>query len=275
MENGQAPVNAIETGRIAVVEAWLDNGGDPNALYASSLAPGDPPQQRPLLLIAARWGRTSIIDLLLSRGADVDATDNNGRTAVYQVLNHFNAHRSLGALRLLLSRGADVNLALHRTVLNFAGRTPLHTAAGGGRADCVRMLLRAGADTEHRARDGKTAEEHARDFRGEMDSVVLLRDVRLAGGWVRYALRPHYDLLVLRALCHRGRATFSVRTPEVFVRLFGAPDGRHRKYTMRGRVDLPDPLFWRVLEFALGPVYDYPWVRQRLRARAAAVAAAE
>ena len=199
---------------------------------------------------------------------------------MYQVLNHFNAHRSLGALRLLLSKGADVNLALHRTVLNFAGRTPLHNAAGGGRVDCVRMLLRAGADTEHRARDGTTAEEHARAFRGEMDSVDLLRDVRLAGGWVRYALRSHYDLLVLRALLHRGRATLSARTPEVLVRLFSAPDGRRRTRSTRAtagvrRVHLPDPLFWRVLEFSLRPVYDYPWVRERLRARAAAVGAAE
>ena len=87
-------------------------------------------------------------------------------------------------------------------------------------------------------------------------------------------LQPKYDLLVLRALCHRGRATFSGRTPEVLVRLFGAPDARRRKYTIRGRVHLPDPLFWRVLEFALGPVYDYPWVRERVRARAAAAAAA-
>ena len=268
---------AVKNGELATVREWLDNGGDPNALYASSLAPGDPPQQRPLLLIAARWGRASMIHLLLSRGADVDATDNSGRTAVYQVLNHFNAHRSLGALRLLLSKGADVNLALHRTVLNFAGRTPLHNAAGGGHFDGVRMLLRAGADTEHRDRDGRTAEEHARYFNEEV-MANLLRDVRIAGGWVRYALQPHYGLLVLRALCHRGRATFrlfSARTPEVLVRLFGAPEAQGRKYTIRGRVDLPDPLFWRVLEFALGPVYDYPWVRERVRARAAAVAAAE
>ena len=265
MENGQAPVNAIETGRIAVVEAWLDNGGDPNALSSTYYS---------LLIVAARRGRASIIDLLLSRGADIDATDDNGRTAVYEMLNHFNAHRSLPALRLLLSRGPDVNLALHS---GFAGRTPLHNAAGGGHFDGVRMLLRAGADTEHRDRDGRTAEEHARYF-NEEDMANLLRDVRLAGGWVRYALQPHYGLLVLRALCHRGRATFSARTPEVLVRLFGAPDGRRRTRSTRAtegvRVHLPDPLFWRVLEFALGPVYDYPWVRQRVRARAAAVAAA-
>ena len=104
----------------------------------------------------------------------------------------------------------------------------------------------------------------------------LLRDVRWAGGWVRYALQPHYGLLVLRALCHRGRATFIARTPEVLVRLFGAPEARRtRSARAREGVHVPDPLFWRVLEFALGPAYDYPWVRERLRARAAAVAAAE
>ena len=185
---------------------------------------------------------------------------------MYEMLNHFNAHRSLPALRLLLSRGADVNLALHS---GFAGRTPLHNAAGGGHFEGVRMLLRAGADTEHRDRDGRTAEEHARYF-NEEDMANLLRDVRLAGGWVRYALQPHYGLLVLRALCHRGRATFSARTPEVLVRLFGALDGPRSNNAVHGPADLPDPLFWRVLEFALGTVHDYPWVRERVRARAAA-----
>ena len=108
------------------------------------------------------------------------------------------------------------------------------------------------------------------------ESANLLRDVRLAGGWVRYSLQPHYDLLVLRALCHRRRATFDSWTPEVLVRLFGAPEARRRNNAVRGRADLPDPLFWRVLEFSLGAAYDYPWVRERVRARrAAAVAAAE
>ena len=94
--------------------------------------------------------------------------------------------------------------------------------------------------------------------------------MRLAGGWTRYFLRPHYDLLVFRALCHRRRATFDSWTPEVLVRLFGAPEARRRNNAVRGRADLPDPLFWRVLEFALGAVYDYPWIRERVRARAAA-----
>ena len=150
-------------------------------------------------------------------------------------------------------------------------------AANDQGPDVIRLLLRAGADPEHRDGRNRTAEESYRSTsRSEngLKCADLLRDVRLAGGWARYALQPHYGLLVLRALCHRDRASFSDRTPEVLVRLFGAPDGRRRKYTIRGRVDLPDPLFWRVLEFSLGTAYDYPWVRQRVRARAAAVAAA-
>ena len=279
MENGTAPVEirqAIDDGDCGEVEAWLDRGGDPNAMLPS----GDIERDWSLLRRAARRGRAEIISLLLSRGADIDATDRDGRTALYQMLNYWTAYGSLPALRLLLSRGPDVNLALNESS-GFAGRSPLHNTAAPGNVDPMRMLLRAGADPELRDSYGCTAEDHARRGvnRSSRSMYVeqcadLLRDVRLASGWVRYALRPHYDLLVLRALCHRQRSTFSGRTPEVLVRLFGAPDARRRKDTIRGRVHLPDPLFWRVLEFALGPVYDYPWVRQRVRARAAAVAAA-
>ena len=146
--------------------------------------------------------------------------------------------------------------------------------------DIIRLLLRAGADPEHRDGVNCTAEETYRSTSRSENALKcadLLRDVRWAGGWVRYALQPHYDLLVLRALCHRGRMTFSARTPEVLVRLFGAPAQARRRTRSAARegVHVPDPLFWRVLEFSLGPVYDYPWVRQRVRARAAAVAAAE
>ena len=287
MEASVAPeeiAQAIPRGEVEVVRSWLDDGGDANAKCQTSI-PGLHSLE-PLLIAAAPCGKASIIDLLLSRGADIDATDRDGRTALYQLLNYWRKHLSIPALGLLLSHGIDVNLAIHSG--DFAGKSPLMIAISSG-PDLVRSLLRAGADPEHRGRANnftglKTAEQLARsnmtlwDREEHCGSADFLRDVRLAGGWKRYVLQQKYDLLLLRALCHRGRATFrlfSARTPEVLVRLFGAPEAQGRKYTIRGRMDLPDPLFWRVLEFALGAVYDYPWVRQRLRARAAAVAAAE
>ena len=150
------------------------------------------------------------------------------------MLNYWMTYGSLPALRLLLSRGADVNLAKQSGFM--VGHTPLMTAVSWG-PDVVRMLLRAGADPEHRAHDfGRsisTAEEQARSdpYCQRSASADLLRDVRLAGGWKRYVLQPKYDLLVLRALCHRRRATLSARTPEVLVRLFSAPDGRRRTFS--------------------------------------------
>ena len=278
MENGTAPAEittAIVRDNLDMVRAWLDAGGDPNALSdASELA-------TITLLSEAAWrGNVDMMHLLISRGADVDATNADGRTALNSLLNlgDFSDHTSLPALRLLLSNGADVNLAIHQSAVHCAGKSPLMYAASVGGPGVVEMLLRAGADLKHRGTDhyGRNcnAEEYARSRANEdvkkKKSADFLRDVRLAGGWTRYFLRPHYDLLVFRALCHRQRATFNGRTPEVLVRLFGAPDARRRKYTIRGRADLPDPLFWRVLEFSLGTVYDYPWVRQRVRARAAA-----
>ena len=284
MEASVAPeeiAQAVEGGEVEVVRSWLNNSGDANSRCLRGYDADDEASE-PMLNRAARYGHIKIMSLLLSKGADIDATDNHGRTAVYELLNLWTQHRSLPALRLLLSHGADVNLGRNTGGI-LGGRTPLMVCGAHLESpDIIRLLLRAGADPKHRARDGNTAEEEYRE-RVRYDEMRagrnadLLRDIRLAGGWKRYVLQQKYDLLLLRALCHRGRATFSGRTPEVLVRLFGAPEARRTRSARARegvRVHLPDPLFWRVLEFALGTAYDYPWVRERVRARAAAAVAA-
>ena len=291
MEASVAPEEigwAAWRGETDVVRAWLDGGGDASAITADE---GDGwGTLLSMAVVRKTMNNEGVIDLLLSRGARVDATDSDGWTALHCLLNSFDAYGSpVRLLRLLLSNGADVNLAINPNDEDGSSKSPLMRAATDASPGVVRMLLRAGADPEHCGNDSLglrwMAEEDARsasyqedplpfNSRRRAECADLLRDVRLAGGWKRYVLQPKYDLLVLRALCHRRRATFDSWTPEVLVRLFGAPEARRRNNAVRGRTDLPDPLFWRVLEFALGPAYDYPWVRQRVRARAAALAAA-
>ena len=60
----------------------------------------------------------------------------------------------------------------------------------------------------------------------------LIADVRAAGSWRLYALRPHKDFLSLRTLAARGRAK---------------PD-----LLMKRVVDLPDGVAFKVLEYMYG-----------------------
>ena len=187
MENGTAPAEittAIIHDDLDVVRAWLDGGGDPNALSDRSGV------GTITLLSEAAWrGNIDMMHLLISRGADVDATNAEGRTALNSLLNliDFSVHTSLPALRVLLSHGADVNLArIHSysgSVLH--GMSPLMCAAFAGGPNMARLLLRAGADPEHRDGRNRTAEESYRSTsRSEnLKCADLLRDVRLAGGW--------------------------------------------------------------------------------------------
>ena len=91
---------------------------------------------RPALLWAAEHGLVPIATLLLDQGADVNATDQFGNTALHLAV------RYPDMIRLLLDRGALVGAR------NAFGRTPLHRAVGDKRI--VEILLAAGADATAR-----------------------------------------------------------------------------------------------------------------------------
>ena len=81
----------------------------------------------------------------------------------------------------------------------------------------------------------------------------ILHGVRLAGGYKAWFLQPHKSLLVLLALCHRGRAVPKFSALMGVARLFGfapAPTPGARRRLLGPPI--PDPVVFKVFEFWLG-----------------------
>jgi ankyrin repeat protein len=87
-------------------------------------------------MCAALEGDTARVKVLLNHGANVNATDLEGRTAL--MFAAINLH--LDIVEMLLERGADVNARAND------GATALMLAASCGDAAIVQALLNRGAD---------------------------------------------------------------------------------------------------------------------------------
>ena len=86
--------------------------------------------------------------------------------------------------------------------------------------------------------------------------VEVIDGVRLAGSYKQYILQDYKELLRLRSLLARGRATMASSTPEVIARLFGGttaasrrPRTRRSQLSLKRSAGVPDPIFWKVLEY--------------------------
>ncbi len=180
-------------------------------------------------------------ELLLRYGADVNAMDQDGSTA----LNYLTAGGTTGQwVERLINAGADVRVASRTT-----GATTLHRAAFNGNCDVVRLLIRAGAALDAVNVDGHTPLEHAitapflfNNHRTypillragarlpDLDSIYhiklisdthpglpYLRKVRAAGSFANYE-RLHLDKLVLMLTPRRGPSSPLRRVPPELIR---------------------------------------------------------
>ncbi|KAJ2987304.1 hypothetical protein NUW58_g4580 [Xylaria curta] len=91
----------------------------------------------PLLQTAAGRGQLQIVERLLTAGADVNAIDANGRTALYAAA----AKGQLEVIERLFTAKADVNAG----AASIYGRTALQAAAVNGQLEVVERLLAAKA----------------------------------------------------------------------------------------------------------------------------------
>jgi ankyrin repeat protein len=100
-----------------------------------------------VLMQCASEGREDDVAALLAAGADVDAVDRFGSTA----LIFASTHGHTGVVRILIEAHADINF-LTRNYLTPRGLTPLSWACQSGPWLIAKILLEAGADytwTDH------------------------------------------------------------------------------------------------------------------------------
>lgn len=85
---------------------------------------------------AAKAGFLSVIDLLIEKGATIDAPDNNGETALFEAIRSTikDGKKQRAAIEALLAKGADPNLK------NGKGLTPLQVAQRMRRADAGKIV---------------------------------------------------------------------------------------------------------------------------------------
>ena len=159
--------------RLEVAEVFLDGCASAGA------------QVDDCLWFAAHGHNDDLMELCLNHGANVDALSccPHQPTALmlvidkhlYYTRNDSTTNARLRAIRLLVSRGANLNLRSGEF-----NQTPLESAHD-------------------------TLQWAPSQFRGECHA--FLRDVTRAGSWRRFVNIPRKSILVLRELCLRGRAT--------------------------------------------------------------------
>lgn len=179
-KSGYSPfMLAVRGGHYATVKLLLDKG--------AKLEEVGPTLGRRALFEAVHEQHGDVVGLLLSRGAEVNAHDNDGWTALANISckgkidimqqlvdagadvndnSNYTMHRPLpeacwwqanDAVAWLLDRGADINQRIP------GDEAVLISAAGWNRIGTAKLLLSRGADASLRDARGRTALDHARE----------------------------------------------------------------------------------------------------------------
>ena len=119
------------------------------------------------LHLAAFFGQTDAVRLLLARGAEPDVRGQGWMTGTPLSAAAAGGHTAI--VLLLLEVGVDPN------VQQAQGFTPLHAAAQNADLEAVRALLDAGADPAIVTEEGVTAAELAEQA-GDLVTVETLRE---------------------------------------------------------------------------------------------------
>ena len=185
--SGDAFYQAIRDNDLTRLQAVLKSGANPNAsdprgggtplMYTAAVGSieamtmlldhgADVNAANNVGATALMWGATDAdkVRLLLARGANAKVVSQRGRTALFLAAR---SDRSAGIVKLLIAAGGDVRAA------DAAKMTVLHSAAWGNDTETIRMVVNGGADVNAADFAGFTPLIHAASNRN-LDAVRLL-----------------------------------------------------------------------------------------------------
>jgi glyoxylase-like metal-dependent hydrolase (beta-lactamase superfamily II) len=146
--------DAAQQGDLAKLKMLLEK--NPGLIEARS------ENEKTPLHFAAQAGFKEIVELLIEKGADVNAKN----IANEIPLHYAAAMRHKEVVDLLIARGAMLNSG------TLDGSTPLHYAANLGNSETIRVLIEKGADINCRNRNGLTPLDLAYEF--DQNEIVQL-----------------------------------------------------------------------------------------------------
>jgi ankyrin repeat protein len=161
-ERPRKPVDPQVTAFIAAVRAGKRNDIAQQLTANPALVKGADAAGSTALHHAAGYGPVENMQLLIHKGADVNAKNRRGSTPLHWAMQDF------AKVSLLLAKGADVNAK------QVQGRTPLYLAAMlGNGIPTMRLLLSKGADPNLASVNGQTPLMLAAGFDG-IEAMQLL-----------------------------------------------------------------------------------------------------
>jgi ankyrin repeat protein len=204
---GATPLSqATIIGNPYVIKRLLDADADPNEKGADDQTP---------IMIIARTDNIEAAEVLLKAGADVNAVEKwRGQTALMWAA----AQKQPEMVGFLLEHGADpdaqsmpnnwerqVTAEPRMKVLPAGGLTPLLYAAREGCAECIRLLIEAGADINKADPESVTPLLMA-TLNAKWDSAKqLIESGALLDKWDFYGRNPLYGAVDYSTIPHGGR----------------------------------------------------------------------